>query len=137
MYGNDNLYILRSGCSVAEFKGTYGSNESVMIRYANACRGIGANGKEFKVNKELGRSAAHRFVIMSGQAGDLENFPQFVARNKLGKVLKSPVLKNNNHGGWGETRPYDNNVFAMLFIPNHDGIVSWMQRKHDKDFSLV
>lgn len=139
------LKILRSGCAVAEYNGTRYSTKEVLENYCLARVGkyknfkgeiVDGTGDYYKVNKHLGTTYAHTFVVMSVVDGYdyCKDFCRYVRRHGLGRAQKSAVAKNLNHTGYGTDG--QSPVFVILYQPDHEGLTKWYQENFDSTYVL-
>lgn len=117
--------ILRSGCGVAEFSGTYGKTKDVLMRYVESLNG--------KCNNHIGITNAHVFVVMSMTNENCFDICEYVAEHKLGTAIKTETIKNNNHYGWHEYKGTP--IFAVLFTPDFKALEKWYQQ-FEPEFKL-
>lgn len=134
------LEILYSGCAVAEFKGTYSSNETVLKNYAysrNHTRVNPVTGAKViqKANKRLGVTNAHNVVIMSSNRSDFSDIKKYIHRHRLGKAWLSVPARNINHTGWHSSGQSE--VIVLMYQPDHDALTKWVKRNFDKNYELT
>lgn len=126
MIYNPQTNILRSGCGIAEYRGTAGTPKEVLEGYAKS--------RSKKCNSYQGITNAHNFVVFTVNVGHCKAFGAYVRKHKLGKVLKTQSVININHGGW--LSKDGSEIFAILYTPDHEALTEWYQENFDKDFEL-
>jgi len=118
--------ILRSGCGVAEFSGTYGKTEEMLKRYVKSLNS--------KCNTYMGCTNAHAFVVMSMTNDNCSDVCEYVKEHELGVAIKTETVQNPNHYGWDSYTGTP--IFAVLFTPNFRALEKWYQQ-FDQTFKLI
>jgi len=127
--GNGDLRILRSGCAIAEFRGTDGDPEETLHQYA-----LSRNTDYGQANAELGRTNAHAVVIMSGFPKYMAMFDSYITQRDLGRAWLSDSKPNINHQGWNGGG--DSDVVCLMYQPDHDALTEWVRENYESDYEL-
>lgn len=122
--------ILKSGCAVAEFRGTSGTPYDTLKRYCESLNG------GIKINKNLGSTNAHVFVIMSGTDSKGTELKSYIEKNKLGEVRVLSGYKNTNHFGWFSDHQYPSTTWALLWAPDFKKLVKWAKTNVREDYEI-
>lgn len=124
------IRLLDNCCGVAEYRGTYGYPERILLLYAR---------ERNSADKLSYSNRAHSVVVMSFTMGNETGFKEFVEENKLGTVIMTDRVVNINHGGWNGSKisEYTNmsEIVVALYVPDHDALTKYVQ-KVDENYEL-